>query len=227
MNPIRAIKRTARRVISRLATRGIPRTSEPNEVLTEFIVRARDLERPRVLELGTRRSDPERSTRHADWIPHASEYVGSDIEAGADVDLVADVHRLTSVTGTEQFDVVISCSTFEHFKYPHLAAHEILKALRVGGLLFVQTHQTFPLHAHPYDYFRFSREAMAGLFGASMGFEMLGNDYEYPSCIHTPEIEGLAQGKAYLNVCLFGQKTGATPDEFVYELDAEGDIGHR
>ncbi len=214
-----AIKGTARRVVSKLATRGLPRQDEPNPVLIEFMARAARLERPRVLELGTKRSEPDRSTRHADWVPHASEFLGSDIEAGIDVDVVADVHRLTSVTGTEQFDVIISCSTFEHFKYPHLAAHEIMKALRVGGLLFVQTHQTFPLHAYPYDYFRFSREAMAGLFEARMGFQVLENDYEYRSRIHSPHAEGVDHGMAFLNVCLFGEKTGPTPDDYIYAFD--------
>ncbi|MSO79513.1 MAG: methyltransferase domain-containing protein [Acidimicrobiia bacterium] len=227
MNPVQMFKGAVRRVVSGLATHGIERDVATNPALAAFMQRSAALERPRVLELGTRRSHPDVSTRHDEWVPHASEYVGSDIESGIDVDLVADVHRLTSITGVESYDIIVSCSTFEHFKYPHLAAHEIMKALRVGGLLFVQTHQTFPLHAHPYDYFRYSTEAMAGLFGTRMGFEAVKICYEFPSRIHSPNARHLAYGPSFLNVCLFGEKRTPTPDEYGYELDGEGDIGHR
>ena len=221
MNPLGSVKRAFRRATSGLATYRLPSNPTDGVVLAAFLAACRDVESPCVLELGTRRSDPTRSTRHDEWVPHASEYVGTDIDAGADVDLVADVHHLTDLTGLERYDVIISCSTFEHFKYPHLAAHEIMKALRVGGLLFAQTHQSFPEHGHPYDYFRYSREALAGLFGAQMGFRVQQTAYEYPARIHSPHGRHLAYGPAFLNVCLYGQKTASTPDEYVYELDTD------
>jgi SAM-dependent methyltransferase len=187
-------------------------------ILEQFILRCREIERPRVLELGTKRSQPDRSTRHEVWVPHAAEFIGTDIEAGVDVDVVADVHRLSDAAGRERFDVIISCSTFEHFKYPHLAAHEILRCMRVGGVLLVQTHQSFPLHAYPYDFFRFSREALAALFGTKMGFRTITTAYEFPARIHSKDDRGTKRGEAHLNVCLFGEKTAATPEEYVYEL---------
>ena len=85
------------------------------------------------------------------------------------------------MVGAERFDVILSASTFEHLKYPGLAAHELLKTLTVGGLLFVQTHQSFPLHGYPSDYFRFSREALASLFGTTMGFEVVATGYDFPA----------------------------------------------
>ena len=221
MSPWCAAKDALRRGASRLVTHFLNRDAQQgNSVLTNFIVCCQTVERPRVLELGTRRSDPTRSTRHDDWLPHASEYLGTDLAAGLDVDIVADVHRLTRVTGEEQFDAIISCSTFEHFKYPHLAAHEIMKALRVGGFLFIQSHQTFPLHAFPFDYFRFSTEAMAGLFGTRMGLRVHETGYEFKSKISSPEGGAeVGSGAAYLNVCLLGQKEAPTPDEYVYEIE--------
>jgi SAM-dependent methyltransferase len=179
------------------------------------------MERPRVLELGTKRSVEGRSTLHNEWVPNAGDYLGTDIESGEDVDIVADVHRLTQVTGEEQFDAIISCSTFEHLKYPHLAAHELLKALRVGGVLFIQTHQSFPLHAYPYDYFRFSREALAGLFGTQMGFRVVAADYEFPVKLYSPRSPGIVEMPSFLNVRLYGEKTGPTPASYVYEYDTD------
>jgi len=204
----------------KLVTSGIDPEGRPdgNALMEDFLARCRSLEKPRVLELGTKRSIAMRSTRHEEFVPHAGEYLGTDIEPGIDVDIVADLHSLTSVTGVEQFDVIISCSTFEHLKYPHLAAHEVMKALKIGGLLFIQTHQSFPLHAYPYDYFRFSREALAGLFGTQMGFHVIATDYEFPVRHYTSRDKWLNKEEAYLNVRLLGEKSAATPADYIYEL---------
>jgi hypothetical protein len=212
----------------RLATLMFPKqkpNSDANKVLDQFYIACKSIQTPHVLELGTSRSIAERSTLHKDWVPHASQYLGTDIAPGADVDIVADVHRLTQITGEEKFDAIISCSTFEHLKYPHLAAHEIMKSMRVGGLLFIQTHQSFPLHAYPYDYFRFSREAMAGLFGSKNGFQVIATAYEFPSHIfagrdHQGHPIPTQHMRSFLNVCLFGKKVEKTPAEYVYEYDA-------
>jgi SAM-dependent methyltransferase len=213
----RRLKRSLQRAIHRLATGDIDDRKDA-DFRFDFINRCRALQAPRVLELGTKRSIESRRTRHDEWIPNAGKYLGSDLSPGMDVDIVADVHRLTSVTGEEQFDVIISCSSFEHFKYPHLAAHEVMKALRVGGLLFVQTHQSFPLHAYPYDYFRFSREALAGLFGTQMGFKVIATDYEFPVKLYSPAEPGVTSMRSYLNVRLYGEKLASTPSEYIYEL---------
>ncbi len=209
------------RVIHRLSAPGAPHSDARRatfDPLAELVAQARAMERPRVLELGTLRSEPDRSTLHHDLVPHAAEFLGTDLAAGPDVDIVADVHRLTAVTGAERFDVILSFSTFEHLKYPHLAAHELMKALAIGGLLFVQTHQAYPLHAYPYDYFRYSREALAGLFGSKMGFQILATDYEFPAAIRARRVPALAHMESWLNVRLLGQKTAPTPAEYIYDL---------
>ena len=215
------LNRIIHRVALPLATFGLDRDDRPtdNSLLDSFILCCQAMNRPRVLELGTKRSIASRSTRHDAWIPNAGEYLGTDIECDADVDIVADAHRLTQVTGEEQFDVIISCSTFEHFKYPHLAAHEVMKALRIGGVLFIQTHQSFPLHAYPHDYFRFSREALTGLFGAQMGFRVLAADYEFPAKVYSPREPGIADLPSFLNVRLFGEKSSKTPPAYIFEYD--------
>jgi hypothetical protein len=184
-----------------------------------FQERCRSIASPEVLELGTRRVDDRPSTRRNAWVPHARSYLGTDLQPGPDVDAVADVHCLADQLGEERFDAIISCSTFEHLKYPHLAAHQVMRALRLGGLLFIQTHHTFPLHAHPYDYFRFSREALAGLFGMQMGFEILATDYEFPAQIVAERDPAAREHPAFLNVRLVGRKHAPTPLQYVYELD--------
>jgi SAM-dependent methyltransferase len=215
------VKTTFDRIVRRLASHSIDSNrQDDSDLRMDFMARCRAMRAPKVLELGVKRSIESRRTRHDDWIPDAAEFLGTDIEPGLDVDIVADVHRLSQVTGEEQFDVIISCSSFEHFKYPHVAAHEILKALRIGGLLFIQTHQSFPLHGYPYDYFRFSREALASLFGSRMGFRTIATDYEFPAGVLSRREPQLVNLASYLNVRLYGEKTNVTPQEYVYEFDA-------
>lgn len=190
-----------------------------DHLMEDFLVHCSRMEKPRVLELGTKRFYTDRKTKHDEWIPHAGEYLGTDFQDGLDVDIVADVHRLSSVVGIEQFDVIVSCSTFEHFKYPHIAAHEIMKALKIGGILFIQTHQTYPIHAVPADYYRFSREALASLFPEQMNFNVIATDYEFP-------VRQFARNapvclmRSYMNVRLLAEKTGQTPDQFIYEFES-------
>jgi SAM-dependent methyltransferase len=208
------------RVLRRLALLGVPRSAaEPSSDLeARFMARCAELRAPSVLELGTLQSVPGRSTMHRDWVPNASEFLGTDIEAGPDVDIVADVHRLSEVVGEERFDVILSASTFEHLKYPSVAAHELMKVLRVGGQLYIQTHQSFPLHGYPHDYFRFSREALASLFGTTMGFEVVATNNDFPIRLYSRRVAGLQLLPAYLNTTLWGQKLEPTPPEYRYEL---------
>ena len=184
-----------------------------------FMERAAQLVKPRILELGTRQAIPGRSTRRSNLFPNASQYIGTDIEAGVDVDLVADVHRLSSYTGESAFDIIITEAGFEHFKYPHLAAHEIMKCLSLGGLIFIQTHQTFPIHAVPYDYFRFSTDALRSLFSKSMGMQIHATGYGSPAAIYSRVDPSGHLAPAYLHVNLFAEKIGPTPANYVYEYD--------
>src|SRR6202023_2373035 len=75
----------------RLILLGTPRSAgEPSSDLERrFRAACRELEAPSVLELGTKQAVPGHSTMHRDWVPHASEFLGTDIEHGADVDIVA------------------------------------------------------------------------------------------------------------------------------------------
>ncbi|GAC1341794.1 MAG: hypothetical protein NVSMB26_29970 [Beijerinckiaceae bacterium] len=119
----------------------------------------------RVLETGTKQSVKGQPTHLMHMFPKVprSNYLMTDIEAGDDVDLVADLHRLPS-DWTDRFDAVVSVSVFEHLERPWIAAKEIARVLAPGGICYIGTHQTFPLHGYPSDFFRFSKEALSLLF---------------------------------------------------------------
>jgi hypothetical protein len=211
-----ALERLRRRLV--LAGAPLSEGEPSSDLERRFIARCAELPAPSVLELGSLQSVPGRSTLHRDWVPHAAEFLGTDIESGPDVDIVADLHRLSDVTGSERFDVILSCSTFEHLKYPTVAAHEVMKALKVGGLLFVQTHQSFPLHGYPNDYFRFSQDALASLFGTQMGLDVVATNYDFPVRLFSRRVDATQHMPAFLNTTLWGEKRAPTPAEYRYEL---------
>jgi len=156
-----------------------------------------------VLEIGTRRWIPQFPTHHKDWdwFTGYREFIMSDFMEGEDVDVVADVHELSKTFGENRFDVIFLPSVFEHLDRPWIAATEILKVLSPGGIFMVQTHQTFPIHGYPNDYFRYTTSGLLSLFaGAS---EKYGN-YEFPCEIHSEEC-GI-QKNAFLNVVVAGRK---------------------
>ena len=90
----RAVERLRRRPGAGRASRA-PTARPSSDLEQRFVARCAELPAPSVLELGTLQSVPGRSTMHRDWVPHAAEFLGTDIEAGPDVDVVADLHRLT------------------------------------------------------------------------------------------------------------------------------------
>lgn len=209
-----------------LARKIVPRRpqapfGDPTAIMA-FIEGVMAIPAPRVIELGTRRSDPAVSTLHKVWVPHAAEYLGVDYETGLDVDVVADAHRLSQAFGPESVDAVVSSSTFEHIKYPWIAALEIARVLRPGGYVFVQTHQTFCLHAYPDDFWRFTEGSLRALFGTGAGLEILACHYEYPVHIVSQDDPGQQLDPAWLNVCLTARKVAPTPAAFRPDLPESG-----
>jgi SAM-dependent methyltransferase len=140
---------------------------------------------PHVLELGTRRWDPDFPTHHQEWAPSGVRWTMADAMTGDDVDEIADAHDLCRVWLPGSFDAYVAVSLFEHLERPWIAAASAAEVLRPGGWLYVATHQTFPLHGYPRDYFRFSREALAVIF-ADAGFDQIHTGYRYRCTIEPP-----------------------------------------
>jgi SAM-dependent methyltransferase len=153
----------------------------------------------RVLELGCRRWEPDFPTHHAEWLPpttslpdaepwRQAQWIKSDVEPGIDVDAVADAHDLMG-SGDHAFDQVfdayVAVSVYEHLARPWVAAHSAFEVLRPGGLLYVCTHHTFPLHGFPSDYWRFSTEAL-GLIFQDAGFQVMQVAYAYFATLTPP-----------------------------------------
>ena len=118
-----------------------------------------------VLEVGTLQSVPGRPTHSRAGFPtlKPADYVRLDVAPGPDVDVVGNVHALPS-EWEERFDAFIAIAVWEHLERPWIAAREVARVLAPGGKFLVITHQTFPIHGYPSDFFRFSREALRLIF---------------------------------------------------------------
>jgi SAM-dependent methyltransferase len=171
----------------------------------DFLQLLAKTEHATVLELGTMRSVPDRPTHHRYWCHPSANFIMSDFEAGLDVDVVCDVHSLTDAFGKESIDFIICCSVFEHVQRPWIAAREIARVLKPGGIVFVQTHQTFPIHGYPSDFWRYTTEALMTIF-EDVRLETLSATYRFPAQIVSEQIPDSGQFPAFLNANILTKK---------------------
>lgn len=164
-----------------------------------------------VLEIGSRSRSG--NTRR-DLVRRGVAYTGVDILDGDNVDVVGDAHRLSELVERDRFDAVFCVSTFEHLAMPWKVALEMGAVLKVGGTAMIATHQTFPVHDAPWDFWRFSDSAWHALFNAATGFEVLETALgERASVVadfcHGP-VAGLPLEPAYLGSAALVRKVGAS-----------------
>lgn len=104
------------------------------------------------------------------------EYVILDLEPrpGGIVGDICDCPQIADAS----FDVVYSHNTLEHLARPWLAAREIGRILRPGGLAAIYTWFGIRYHPVPSDYWRFTHEALKLLFEDEAGLETLDCGYD-------------------------------------------------
>jgi len=107
-------------------------------------------------------------------------YVGFDFYSGENVDVVGDVHKLSSYFTNQKFDLIFSSSCFEHFAMPWIASIEIIKLLRMGGKVFIETHFSYGLHEMPWNFFQFSNIGLEVLFPSIFGINKIESGLSNP-----------------------------------------------
>jgi SAM-dependent methyltransferase len=176
-----------------------------------FIQSLAQFESGAVLELGSRaRSAITRRHR----IPERLEYVGLDILAGPNVDVVGDAHELSTIFPEKRFAAVFSTSVFEHLAMPWKVVIELNKILAPGGIVYTSTHQTWPPHEEPWDFWRFSQHSWHTLFNSATGFEVIEAIVGEPARVHacrTSEVtREMPQSLAWLGSASIVRKIGET-----------------
>lgn len=70
----------------------------------------------------------------------------------------------------ETFSLVVSQAVFEHLPNPFQAANEILRVLRPGGMVLIDTAFMTPFHADPDHYFNMTIEGLRAIMN---GYEII------------------------------------------------------
>lgn len=122
-----------------------------------------------ILELGSRRVNKE--DRWNEYFENAN-YTGFDYYSGENVDIVGDAHQLSQYFN-KKFDLIFSSAVFEHLAMPWKVALEIIKLLKPGGYVFIETHYSFGSHARPWHFFQYSEEALNILFPQKFGMKCI------------------------------------------------------
>ena len=93
-----------------------------------------------------------------------SQYIGVDLDSESNADFILDCNKDIFPLQDHSIDAVILSNSLEHiFNTTHLL-HEIRRVLKPGGLLYFSVPMTFPVHAHPDDYHRFTQYCIERLF---------------------------------------------------------------
>jgi len=188
-------------------------------LIRNFFERINELPQGNILELGSRaRSGISR--RHL-LKPHLN-YVGIDILAGENVDVVGDAHQLSHHFAPQTFDAIFNISVFEHLIMPWKVAIEMNKVLKIGGFAMIGTHQTWGLHDTPWDFWRFSDQAWRGIFNRYTGFDIITAQLGEPAAIVPEQLHTatacLDRQPAYLCSSVIVKKIGET--ELNWNVDA-------
>jgi SAM-dependent methyltransferase len=89
-------------------------------------------------------------------------YIGADMREGPGVDIILNLHSIA--LPSESVGTILCLDTLEHVEYPHKALEEIHRVLLPDGMAIISSVMDFPIHDHPYDYWRFTPEAIKSLF---------------------------------------------------------------
>jgi len=143
-------------------------TAEDSLFFDAFVHEAANAPDGPILAIGIRSSNAERLERiHA--LFGEREVISLDIHSGLGVDVVGDIHDLRAQFPDKKFSVIYSESLLEHLARPWVAAVEMLRVLKLGGVLAHVVPWVWPTHAQPNDFFRFSAEGLQAIFSSEIG----------------------------------------------------------
>jgi SAM-dependent methyltransferase len=96
------------------------------------------------------------------WFGKVSEYVGIDVVAGSEVDVVVTQDEQWPVPD-QHYDVVLSTQVIEHADNLELALTQMSRALKTGGAIILSFPFLYNVHGAPHDYRRFTHHGAAKL----------------------------------------------------------------
>jgi SAM-dependent methyltransferase len=89
------------------------------------------------------------------------QYSGADMTRGVGVDQLQDLRQIGIRDGS--IGTVLLLDTIEHVENPRKAMAELRRCLAPNGILLLTCPFFFPKHAYPFDYWRFTSDAILSL----------------------------------------------------------------
>ena len=173
-----------------------------------------------LLEIGARARS---GVTRRQFTPQDWTYTGFDIVAGENVDVIGDAHQLSSYLPEERYDAVMGFSVLEHLMMPWKFVLELNRVMKVDGIGLFLTHQCWPLHDDPWDFWRFSADAWAALLNPHTGFEIIEAKAGQPAFvianIGNPASNFPQGSMGYLASCVMFRKTGRTTLSWPVNVD--------
>ena len=77
------------------------------------------------------------------------------------MDRVLNIHEID--LASESVETVLMLDTVEHVEFVRKAMEEVHRILKPNGILVLTSVMNFPIHSHPYDYWRFTPEGLKSL----------------------------------------------------------------
>ncbi|MBF0538688.1 MAG: class I SAM-dependent methyltransferase [Nitrospirae bacterium] len=195
----------------------ITKTGQHPEV--EFIAEMSRLPAPHILEIGSRKVIGSMPRQR---ISSNARFTGLDIIEGEGVDVVGDAHRLSELFEPDTFDGVYSAAVFEHIAMPWKVALEINRVVRRGGLVYIGSHHTYPMHEMPWDFWRYGKDAFSTVFGRFNGFKVKNEGLVWPAslCHHGTESVVEDGDRCYLFTHVLARKThNYNPAQYKWDID--------
>jgi SAM-dependent methyltransferase len=139
------------------------------------VIKALPIAEP-VVEVGSRPAEGQTDLADLRPLLPGKEFIGTDIQPGIGVDRVEDVHHLSFEDAS--IGTVFALDTVEHVADPLRALIEIDRVLKPGGVVVITSHMFMPIHAHPWDYWRFTPEGFGLLLAPFPTRLVLANGWE-------------------------------------------------
>ncbi len=114
----------------------------------------------KIIDLGSQDVNGSYRSLFADTNWH---YVGVDMEAGQNVDVVLSMPYAWKEVGSNSADVVISGQAFEHIQFIWITMLEIARVLKPEGICCILAPSSGPEHRFPRDCWRFYPDGMYAL----------------------------------------------------------------